>query len=226
MNSNPGITVRRFCAYYLLTFFTALPAASAMAYEEPAYTTDRIVDGIEYRRYPPYLVAETRVAGGTDRDQAASIAFRRLFKYISGENATRSEIAMTAPVQQQAAGVKMAMTTPVRQIPDKDGWRVAFIVPEKYDEVNVPQPNDPQVYIRKVPASLMAVLRYSGRWTDQNINRHTEELKVRLKSASVTTAGEVVTAFYNAPFSLPMMRRNEVMVSVDGIPVGTGDSGG
>lgn len=225
MNSNPGITVRRFCTYYLLTLFTALQVASAMAYEEPAYTTDGIVDGIEYRRYQPYLVAETVVAGGADRDQAASIAFRRLFKYISGDNAAGSEIAMTTPVQQQTAGVKMAMTTPVRQIPDSDGWKIAFIVPEKYDEANVPQPNDPQVYIHRVPASLMAVLRYSGRWTDQNVSRHTEELKVRLKNASVTTTGEVVTAFYNAPFSLPMMRRNEVMVSVERIPAANGDSG-
>lgn len=65
----------------------------------------------------------------------------------------------------------------------------------------------------------MAVLQYSGRWSDENVENHKAELSSRLKDLSVAPRGATVTAYYNAPFSLPFMRRNEVMVPVDQMPV-------
>ena len=85
----------------------------AMAIEQPAYTVVRQDGAFELRRYAPYLLAETEVESGFM--QAGNVAFGRLFRYISGDNTTRTEIAMTAPVEQarRGGGEKIAMTAPV-----------------------------------------------------------------------------------------------------------------
>ncbi len=200
--------------YLPAVIFGLFFATGVWAYEEPAYTVVFETDGVEYRRYEPYLVAETQVTT-EERNRAANVGFRRLFDYISGANKSRTEIAMTAPVQQQQSGQKIAMTTPVRQEMSDGGWTVAFVVPDEFDRQTVPMPTNPDVYIREVPSALIAVLRFSGRWTDRNVDRHKDRLRTHLAVENVEMQGEIVNAFYNAPFVLPFMRRNEVMVEVD-----------
>ena len=204
---------------YCTAFLVGIILSSyAAAYEEPAYATFANVGGIEYRQYQPYLVAETVVTGTFDRDEAANVGFRRLFRYISGENTARSELQVDPIVKQQRTRTKIAMTTPVRQTPLASGWSIAFVVPREFNQTNVPQPTDPNVYITTVPGLLMAVARFSGRWTDKNVNTHKSRLASALASAGLTPIGEITTAFYNAPFTLPFMRRNEVMVAVNHLP--------
>jgi hypothetical protein len=194
-----------------------LTAEMVVAIEEPAYTLLYQQDGIEYREYDNYLVATTEVMNTADRNDAANEGFLRLFKYISGENAEQTKIAMTSPVQ-QSQKQKIAMTAPVQQTPTPDGWTIAFVVPAEFTSNTVPVPNNPQIYIEEKPARLVAVLRYSGRWTDKNLASHREELLAKLKIANVEPLGEVISAVYNAPFIPPFLRRNEVMVTVDRIP--------
>ena len=191
-----------------------LQSIIAMATEEPKYTLLATIDGVEYRQYAPYLVAETVIADEADRDTAASEGFRRLFKYISGANTTKTPISMTAPVQ-QTPNRKIAMTAPVQQTLAADGWTVGFTVPGEFTEETTPKPTSADVAIRAVPGQLMAVIKYSGRWTDQNLKQHADELVRKLGATGITAAGEIVSAAYNAPFTPPFMRRNEVMVAVD-----------
>lgn len=209
--------MKRTISYCLSTLLLTL-SLPVMAYEEPAFATVATVNGIEYREYEPYLVAETVVAGQVDRDRAANIAFRRLFKYISGDNTVRSKIEMTTPVRQAPASTRIDMTTPVRQERGESGWVVSFIVPSSFNEQTAPEPTNPDVYLRKIPGERVAVVRYSGRWTDSNVRRYQSQLLAGLADAGVTPAGEVVTAYYNAPFTLPPLRRNEVMVVIDQFP--------
>ncbi|MGE0622912.1 MAG: heme-binding protein [Pseudomonadales bacterium] len=184
----------------------------AMAYEEPAFTVVATIDGVEFRHYEPYLVAETTVVEENDRGKAVNIGFRRLFNYISGDNVLRTEVEAADP---DSAGTKIAMTVPVQQSRQAEGWTVSFVVPLEFQAGDVPLPIDSRVHIRQVPDKLMAVIRYSGRWSDDNVAHHQAELLVRLRALDVEPAGPMMTAYYNSPFSLPFMRRNEVMIPVD-----------
>ncbi|MCB1684142.1 MAG: heme-binding protein [Pseudomonadales bacterium] len=203
------------CTHAALFTLLLTYGGTILAYEEPDFSVVATVNHVEFRRYEPYLVAETTVVGETDRDRAVNTGFRRLFNYISGDNILRTEVTTT---EGAARGTKISMTVPVQQIRQANGWTVSFVVPSEFEWESVPLPADSQVRIRQVPGVLIAALRYSGRWNDRNVERHEAELIGRLNALDIVRKGPAVTAFYNAPFSLPFMRRNEVMFVVDRIP--------
>ena len=200
----------RSSALFLLTLSVLLPD-TARALEEPEYTLLASANGIEFRRYAPYLVVETPVADGRGRSAAANTGFRRLFRYISGDNAQDQKIAMTAPVQQQQ---------------HTDHWRVAFVVPARFDAASTPQPSRADVQVKTTPERTMAVLRFSGRWSDANVTKHTKLLTTGLTALGVESQGAAIIAFYNAPFVPSFLRRNEVMLHVRKVPDGLSNSSG
>ena len=187
-----------------------------MATEALPYEVIRNYPQFELRRYPAYLVAETRVTG--EFEAVGNQAFRRLFAYISGENRRNESIAMTAPVTQEPAGEKIQMTTPVIQSPAGDGggntYTLAFVMPATYRMDTLPQPVDPRVILREVPARSMAVRRFSGTWSEANYRRNETALLQDVAAAGLQIAGEPVYARYNSPFMLWFLRRNEAMVEV------------
>lgn len=189
-----------------------------MTYEAPRYAVLHRSGNVEYRQYEPALFAETVIEGALGFDAAGNEGFRRLFRYIAGGNTSRSRIAMTVPVSQARQGEKIAMTVPVRQAAADQGWLVAFMLPGKYTLESAPVPADPRVRVTAVPGKLMAVLRYSGRWTEGNYQTHRNELLASLALAGIRTVAEPVLSRYNGPLSIPLLRRNEVSVEIDRLP--------
>jgi effector-binding domain-containing protein len=197
-----------------LTAVMLLATGAAQAVEEAEYTVVLEDGDFEIREYAPSIVAETIVSG--EFEDAGSRAFRKLFNYIDGENHRSSEIAMTAPVSQQAEGQKIAMTSPVSQEPTAQGWAVSFMMPAAYSMDTIPQPNDEQVVLREIPAYRAAAIRYSGTWSQKNYDEHLAELQAWVVSMDLEAAGNPVWARYNAPFTPWFMRRNEILIPLSG----------
>jgi SOUL heme-binding protein len=108
----------------------------------------------------------------------------------------------------------MDMTAPVTQAAVAGGTRVQFVLPKGVTLATAPEPIDPRVQLRLVPAGTWAVLRYSGTWSQANYLEHLDGLKSALQAAGVATQGEPVLARYNAPFTPWFMRRNEVWLAL------------
>jgi len=107
------------------------------------------------------------------------------------------------------------MTEPVTQSRASDAFRVYFAMKAGYSLQTLPVPDDPRGTLTEVPALRVAVLRYSGRWTDKNYEEHLAELGATFAAAGITTRGELILARYNAPYVLPFLRRNEAWLVLD-----------
>ena len=186
-----------------------------MATEEPEYTVIEKSEAFELRSYSPMIVAETRVSGSMD--DASSAGFRLIADYIFGNNTSRDggneKISMTAPVTMEPESEKISMTAPV-SIEQEDGkWRVHFVMPSEYTMETLPRPNNPAVTLREVPASNYAVIRFSGFTGEDKVAAKTAELMAWLDSKGITPTSKPELARYNPPWTLPFLRRNEVMVA-------------
>jgi hypothetical protein len=190
----------------------ALTGTHAMAVEEPAFKTVLHEGAFEIRDYPPLVVAEVTITG--DQKEAASQGFRLLAGYIFGGNTRRQSIAMTAPVAQTQTSEKIAMTAPVTQIKAANAWVVRFTMPKGYSLETLPQPDNPKVQLRALPASRFAVLQFSGLAGTEDVSAKTAELQNRIAKHKLRPTSPVSLAQYNPPWTLWFMRRNEVMVEV------------
>jgi hypothetical protein len=121
---------------------------------------------------------------------------------------------MTAPVSQQRAGQKIAMTAPVAQEPLGDRWVVSFMMPSRYDLASLPEPLDTEVLLREIPARRMAVVRYSGTWSEKSYREHLAKLEEWMEGRQLEPAGMPVWARYDAPFKPWFLRRNEILYPI------------
>jgi len=188
-------------------------AADAMAIEEAGYNVVKKEGKFEIRDYAPHILAETVVDGSIE--QAGSKAFNRLFRYISGDNSSREKMAMTAPVSQEPRGEKIAMTAPVGQRGVGEQWAVSFMMPASYTLETLPEPDDPKISLRQVPAHRMAAVRYSGFWSEKKYLRYKTKLEVWIQEEGLAVVGDPVWARYNPPFTPWFLRRNEILIPVD-----------
>ena len=191
--------------------FLLLASGAAMAIDEARYTVVRTEPAFEVRRYEPYLVAETLVAGSAD--EAGSQGFRVLAGYIFGKNKGAREIAMTAPVAQTPA--KIAMTAPVAQSPGAGGHVVQFAMPPEWTLDTLPEPTNPAVSLRALPARTVAVIRYSGTWSQERYAQHLAKLQDALTRTGLRWHGEPVWARYDPPWKPWFLRRNEIWLELD-----------
>ncbi len=186
-----------------------------MAVERPSYSVEMSMPPYEIRDYAPTLVALVHVGG--DRSDAVSAGFRILANYIFGNNRTAGKIAMTAPVT-QSPGHAIAMTAPVQQQSTQGGWEVRFTMPAAYTMTTLPMPNDARVQIVQVPKQRMAVVKFSGFWSDANLQSHAAQLLEWLKSRHFTALSAPAYAYYDPPWTPWFLRTIEVLVEIAPTP--------
>jgi SOUL heme-binding protein len=185
------------------------PASAKVA--EPPFTSVFKQGDFEIRDYSSQVVAEVTVT--SNRAEPANDGFRPLAGYIFGGNAPKTKIAMTAPVTRQQ-GTQIAMTAPVTRQAAGEAWKVRFIMPAGSTLATMPRPTNPNVRLLEEPGKRYAVVRFSGLGGQASLNRKTEELRTFMTGRNLTPIGPPVIAFYDPPFTLPFMRRNEVWLEI------------
>ena len=189
----------------IIALFTIIYTNISMALEEPKYQIIKSNKNYEIRKYKDRLVVEAEYSNEDS-------GFRYLFNYISGENTTSEKVSMTVPVTQS---VKIDMTAPVTQS-KKDGKLVMqFYLPSKFTLNNAPKPTNSRVSLVVLEGGIYAVIKYSGRVTDKNFQTHYEKLKEYLTKDNIKFIEPGIRATFNGPFTLPILRRNEVMIKIN-----------
>jgi hypothetical protein len=177
-----------------ISLVVSVMATQAIAIEEPVYQVEKAweAEQIEIRAYAPRVMAVT----GMNEDSDSG--FRVLAGYIFGGNAEEQKIAMTAPVQQSMAGEK----------------EMAFMIPAEYALEDLPEPEDQRVSFREAPAYTAAVIQFSGWASAEKADENWQQLRQFLIAEGIDITGEPTLNQYNPPWTLPFMRRNEIIVPV------------
>ena len=166
--------------------------SQSMAYEEANYEVVKENKEYEIRKYSDRLVIETNSIEGN--------GFRKLFNYISGNNEKNQEIKMTVPVTQEIKNGNMTMQ---------------FYLPLKFNKDNAPKPSNSDIKILTIEGGYYAVIEYSGRSSDKNFLKNKDILEKLLKQDNITILSPPIRASYNSPFTLPILKRNEVMYRIN-----------
>jgi hypothetical protein len=180
--------------------------------EKPDYKVIQFEQNIEIRKYEPMIIAEVEVDG--KREDAILDGFRLLADYIFGNNTVQQVISMTAPVQQKE-NQKIAMTAPVQQQSTGKSWRISFVMPSKYSMDSLPVPNNNRVRLKEILTKKFVVIEFSGTNSNENVIEHENQLMNYIEANQIKINGSPKYAFYNPPWSLPFLRRNEVMIEIN-----------
>ncbi len=179
--------------------------------EQPPYEILAKKERIEFRQYQPMIIAKVVVSG--TRENALGNGFRLVADYIFGNNLAEQKIAMTAPVEQQSIA-QIKKSSAVQQKIKDDEWQINFVMPAQYNLKSLPKPKNQKVSLSKIPAKKYAALRFSGSNSSSNIAKHEKQLLAYLAEHNIAYQPPVKYAFYNPPWTLPFLRRNEVMVEI------------
>jgi len=182
-------------------------------YEEPNYEVLLEEDNFQVRQYPEILAAQTTTTG--NYKETSSKGFKRLAGYIFGDNVAKEKTSMTTPVLQKKKSEKIEMTAPVYQQQDDSNWTMTFVLPSKYTLETAPTPLDNKVVIKQLPGNKVASLRYSGRMTEASMNEHTQKLENWVNQKDLTVIGSAYSAAYDPPWTLPILRRNEIHIQIE-----------
>ena len=179
----------------VLTGFSIGPIMSKV--ETPKFKVLSTFNNIEIRAYKSMLIAEIDVR--ETKKEAISQGFRSLADFIFGGNIRNDKIKMTAPVVQQSSS---------------KGWKVSFVMPSSYTIHDIPKPLNNEIVIKEIPARKMAVIKFNGRNEEDNILKYEKKLLKFMELNSFVHDESPEYAFYNPPWTLPVLRRNEVMIEI------------
>ncbi len=181
--------------------------------EGPLYEVVESHGQMEIRKYRPFILASITINGSFE--EARKEAFLCLANYIFGKNKDKKLLKMTTPVLQEETNDILPMTSPVLQEPTHNGWTLSFILPLKYTLATAPTPKDKRIHLHKNPERLVATLRYSGVNDQEKIRKYSAELIQWLSRKYIySPSGEIQSAQYDGPATIPFLRKNEIHIEV------------
>ena len=198
------------------TLALSLPAVFGIraVWEQPPYeVVARLDDATEVRRYGDRVAAEVTVAAATP-DAARAEAFGLLFRYIAGANRAHAAVSMTAPVATDTGPEPVAMTTPVETASEDGATRMRFFLPARYTVDSAPVPADARIRIVPIAGETVAAVCFSGAAGDDAVRTRSHALQALLSQSEWQATGRPVTFTYDPPFTIPFLRRTEVVVAV------------
>ena len=210
--------MKNFTIYFCLCLFsTGCSVFGIRSEETPRYQVLVKNENMEIRQYAPYIVATTFVDGSFKDSQGK--AFRILAGYIFGSNEKASKISMTAPVvmnPQESQSEKISMTAPVTQAPKGNGWEMSFMMPSKYSKIeDLPKPKDAKISFKQIQSQPMAVISFTGFWSEEKNKKMADQLTAWiLEQGQYETISAAKFAGYDPPWTLPFLRRNEMMIEL------------
>jgi hypothetical protein len=183
--------------------------------EQPPYeVVASLSKDIEIRQYAKRIAVEATVIA-EDSNDVRNAAFRFLFDYISGANLANAKISMTAPVEITSASQRIEMTAPVEsQIGENGTMTMRFFLPKRFTPESAPKPTDDRVRLVLMPEQRFAVLTFSGSRNQQVLSAREEQLRAALKARDINPGISARAFFYDPPWTLPWLRRNEVAIDV------------
>ena len=158
------------------------------------YNVVKSFDAFEIRAYEPFFIVSVKT-----QEMVGSGGFRYLFNYISGENKEGKEIPMTAPVLNRISVEDSSM---------------AFVMPEDFSEENIPKPIQEALKIIEMPSGYYAVLSFKGFNNQSKIEKKIKALQELLEKENLEKQSDFYLARFDPPFTLPPLRRNEILVKV------------
>jgi DNA gyrase inhibitor GyrI len=171
-------------------------AAVRAGYDTAPYKVVRKDGNFELRTYPALVLAETPMRNSND-------GFRRLFRYISGNNAAKQKIAMTTPVYMTGENTNATM---------------AFVMPKNMSASATPKPGEESVTIRETTGGQYAVWRFSGGRNGENEELALAALQSRLAQENMKSKGGPIFGYFDPPWTPSFVRRNEVMLRLATTP--------
>jgi hypothetical protein len=179
----------------LLQSFTIMPANKT---EEQKYSLVRKHNDFEIRFYPSATIATINSNAKTYKELSGP-GFQKLAGYIFGGNEANTKISMTSPVHMD---INDSVST------------MSFVMPSAYTKENLPKPNDPNVQIKNTADEYVAVIRFGGYASDEDLKFYSEKLQNLLKENGIISFGNYRFLGYNPPFQF-IGRRNEIIVAIE-----------
>ena len=171
---------------------------------------------IDLRHYEKIVLVSVPMDG---MDSGRNSAFSKLFGYISGKNTASSKISMTAHVllenADKNAGVEIPMTVPVFMEDASDHAKMSFVLLATYTLDSAPAPQDPDVKLDEIKDYTVAAIIFSGLLSADNIAKQRTTLEAWIQGNGYKITGAYKVAGYNPPFTIPALRRNEVLIPVE-----------
>ncbi len=182
----------------LIVVFQTYISMSTKKTEEQKYSLVRDYNDFEIRFYPSATIATINSNAKTYKELSGP-GFQKLAGYIFGGNEANTKISMTSPVQMD---INDSVST------------MSFVMPSAYTKENLPKPNDPNVQIKNTADEYIAVIRFGGYASDEELKIYSEKLQNLLIENGIVSIGHYRFLGYNPPFQV-IGRRNEIIVSVD-----------